>query len=157
MEVPKMTTIRKQMLEISRLSEESDGIYHDIAQSYRLPDSVYWILYILYNYDEPVSLVDLCEQWAYSKQTINSSIASMIKKEWITLEALPGTKNRKRIVLTEVGREFCEQVIGETRKIEEAAFSRISEEERELFLSLFRRTNQYMREEYEKIHAKNSK
>ena len=25
-----MTTIRKQMLEISRLSEESDGIYHDI-------------------------------------------------------------------------------------------------------------------------------
>ena len=81
----------------------------------------------------------------------------MIKKEWITLEALPGTKNRKRIVLTEVGREFCEQVIGETRKIEEAAFSRISEEERELFLSLFRRTNQYMREEYEKIHAKNSK
>ena len=58
MEVPKMTTIRKQMLEISRLSEESDGIYHDIAQSYRLPDSVYWILYILYNYDEPVSQVD---------------------------------------------------------------------------------------------------
>ncbi len=54
-----MTTIRKQMLEISRLSEESDGIYHDIAQSYQLPDSVYWILYILYNYDEPVSQVDL--------------------------------------------------------------------------------------------------
>lgn len=152
-----MTTIRKQMLEISRLSEESDGIYHDIAQSYQLPDSVYWILYILYNYDEPVSQVDLCSQWAYSKQTINSSIASMIKKEWITLEALPGMKNRKRIVLTEAGREFCEQVIGETRKIEEAAFSRISEEERELFLSLFRQTNQYMREEYEKIHAKNSK
>ena len=126
-----MTTIRKQMLEISRLSEESDGIYHDIAQSYRLPDSVYWILYILYNYDEPVSQVDLCSQWAYSKQTINSSIASMIKKEWITLEALPGMKNRKRIVLTEAGRE--------------------------LFLSLFRQTNQYMREEYEKIHAKNSK
>ena len=63
-----MTTIRKQMLEISRLSEESDGIYHDIAQSYHLPDSVYWILYILYNYDEPVSQVDLCDQWAYSKQ-----------------------------------------------------------------------------------------
>ena len=49
-----MTTIRKQMLEISRLSEESDGIYHDIAQSYHLPDRVNWILYILYNYDEPV-------------------------------------------------------------------------------------------------------
>lgn len=152
-----MTTIRKQMLEISRLSEESGGIYHDIAQSYHLPDSVYWILYILYNYDEPVSQVDLCDQWAYSKQTINSSIASMIKKEWITLESLTGTKNRKRIILTEAGQKFCEQVIGETRKIEEAAFSRITEEERKLFLSLFRKTNQYMREEYEKLHAENKK
>ncbi|MCM1166581.1 MAG: MarR family transcriptional regulator [Lachnospiraceae bacterium] len=151
-----MNTIRKQMLEISRLSEESDKIYHDIAQGYGLSDSIYWILYILYNYDEPISQIDLCKLWAYSKQTINTSVTSMIKREWITLETIPGTRNRKRIVLTEDGRRLCERVIGETRKIEEAAFSRISEEERELFISLFRRTNLYMREEYDKIHIGNS-
>lgn len=141
------------MLEISQLSEESDKIYHDIAQSYGLTDSIYWILYILYNYDEPISQVDLCELWAYSKQTINTSVTSMIKKEWITLEALTGMKNRKRIVLTKAGQQFCEQVIGETREIEEASLSRISEEERELFLSLFRKINRLMREEYEKKHT----
>lgn len=148
-----MNNIRKQMLEISQLSEESDKIYHDIAQSYGLTDSIYWILYILYNYDEPISQVDLCELWAYSKQTINTSVTSMIKKEWITLEALTGMKNRKRIVLTKAGQQFCEQVIGETREIEEASLSRISEEERELFLSLFRKINRLMREEYEKKHT----
>lgn len=148
-----MNNIRKQMLEISQLSEESDKIYHDIAQSYGLTDSIYWILYILYNYDEPISQVDLCELWAYSKQTINTSVTSMIKKEWITLEALTGMKNRKRIVLTKAGQQFCEQVIGETREIEEASLSRISEEELELFLSLFRKINRLMREEYEKKHT----
>ena len=37
-----------------------------------------------------------------------------------------------------------------TQEIEQTAFSRITAEERDLFISLFRTSNQYMREEYEK-------
>ncbi|MGI6201743.1 MAG: MarR family winged helix-turn-helix transcriptional regulator [Christensenellales bacterium] len=148
-----MTTLKNQLLEISQLCNEIDGIYHDIAQSYGLADSVYWILYILYNDDEPVSQVDLCNNWSYSKQTVNTSISSMIKKGWIALEGIPGTKNRKNIVLTDTGRLFCETVIGQTRQIEQTAFSKITETERKLFISLFRKTNQFMREEYEKRRA----
>lgn len=145
-----MDTLKEQMIEINQLCNESDGIYHDIAQSYGLSDSVYWILYILYNIDIPVSQTELCSDWFYSKQTVNSSIAAMVKKEWISLEAIPGTRNRKNIVLTRSGRDFCSKVIGETQEIEERAFTRLTEEERSLFISLFRTSNQYMREEYEK-------
>ncbi|MCM1430739.1 MAG: MarR family transcriptional regulator [Blautia sp.] len=148
-----MDTIKKQMIEINQLCNESDEIYHNIAQGYGLTDSIYWILYILYNYDEPVTQVDLCNSWSYSKQTVNTSIAALLKKEWITLEVIPNTRNRKRIVLTEIGKQFCEKVIGETQEIEQTAFSRISEEERELFISVFRKLNRFMQEEYVKNHA----
>lgn len=96
---------------------------------------------------------ELCSNWYYSKQTVNSSISAMTKKGWIMLETVPKTRNRKNIVLTEAGRIFCAKVIGETYEVEKAAFSRITEEERELFLLLFRKTNKYMREEYEKRYS----
>lgn len=147
-----MDTLKKQMMEINQLCNENDGIYHDIAQSYGLSDSVYWILYILYNSDIPVSQTDLCSNWYYSKQTVNSSISTMVQKGWIALEVVPGTRNRKNIVLTESGRAFCSKAVGETQEIEERAFSRITDKERDLFITLFRTTNQYMREEYEKKH-----
>ena len=39
-----MDTLKKQIMEINQLCNESDGLYHDIAQSYGLSDSIYWIL-----------------------------------------------------------------------------------------------------------------
>lgn len=147
-----MNTIKKEMMEINRLCNESDEIYHNIARNYGLTDSIYWILYILHNYDEPVSQVDLCNNWSYSKQTVNTSIAALLKKEWITLEVIPNTRNRKRIVLTETGKQFCEKAIGETQEIEQTAFSRISKEEREIFITVFRKLNLFMQEECEKKH-----
>ena len=74
----------------------------------------------------------------------------MAQKGWVLLEVIPGTRNKKNIILTEAGREFCAKVIGVTQEIEQTAFSRITAEERDLFISLFRTSNQYMREEYEK-------
>ena len=148
-----MDTLKKQMVEINQLCNEIDGIYHEIAQSYGLSDSVYWILYILYSSETPVSQTELCSNWYYSKQTVNSSIAAMRKKDWIALEVVPGTRNRKNIVLTDLGRAFCDKVIKETQEIEETAFSRMKEEEREQFIALFRTNNQYLHEEYEKRHS----
>ena len=75
-----MDTLKKQIMEINQLCNESDGLYHDIAQSYGLSDSIYWILYILYYNDCPVSQTELCSNWYYSKQTVNSSISAMTKK-----------------------------------------------------------------------------
>lgn len=148
-----MDVLKRQMMEINQLCSESDGLYHDIAQKHGLSDSIYWILYILYNSDSPVSQTELCGDWFYSKQTVNSAISAMTKKGWISLETIPKTRNRKKVVLTEAGRLFGNEVIGGTYELEKAAFSRISEEDREQFLRLFRMTNEYMREEYEKRYV----
>lgn len=148
-----MDVLKRQMMEINQLCSESDGLYHDIAQKHGISDSIYWILYILYNSDIQVSQTELCGDWFYSKQTVNSAISAMAKKGWISLETIPKTRNRKNVVLTEAGHLFGDEVIGGTYELEKAAFGRISEEDREQFLRLFRMTNEYMREEYEKRYA----
>lgn len=145
-----MSILKEQLLEINRLYTENEQIYHDLAQHYGLSDSIHWILYMLYESETGVSQTELCEAWHLSKQTVNSAVSAMIQRGWVSLEIIPGTKNRKNIVLTEKGRQFSSKVIGEMQEIEENAFSRIPEEERELFITVFRKNNQYMREEYEK-------
>jgi len=148
-----MDSLKEQMFEINQIFHENDSIYHDIALSCGIPDKLYWILYILYYSDAPISQSELCSEWFYSKQTVNSTVSAMVRKGWAILETVPGTRNRKNIVLTESGREFCTRVIGETQEIERAAFSRIADEDRRLFLSLFRTYNQYMREEFGRRQA----
>ena len=144
-----MDNLKNYMVEINQLSNEIDSVYHDIAQNYGISDSVYWILYIIYYSDTPISQIELCDCWSYSKQTVNSSITSMIKKGLITLEVIPGTRNKKRILLTSAGRELSASVIGETKKIEQAMFSKYSEKEMEKFITMFRNMTANMREEYE--------
>lgn len=73
----------------------------------------------------------------------------MVKKGWVTLESAPGTRNKKKIVLTDDGRKFCAAAIGSTIEMERFAFSKFSEKDRDAFISLFRRWMVYMQEEYE--------
>ena len=64
-----MNTIKKQMIEIKQLCNESDGIYNDIAQNYGLSDSVYWILYIPVSYTH----LDVYKRQSIRKQQIPCS------------------------------------------------------------------------------------
>lgn len=142
------------MTEINRLSSELDCLYHNIAQNYGISDTIFWIFSVLSNTETDISQADLYNNWYYSKQTINSAVAAMIKKGWIELETIPNTRNKKRIILTGEGADFCHTVIGETVEIEFAAYSEFTQDERENFIRMFEKMNEYMRKEYEKRHPK---
>ena len=146
--------ITKQMTEINRLSNELDCLYHNIAQNYGISDTIFLIFSVLSDKETDISQADLCNNWYYSKQTINSAVAAMIKKGWIELETIPNTRNKKRIVLTEDGADFCHRVIGETVEIEFAAYSEFTQDERDNFIKMFEKMNGYMRKEYDKRHPK---
>jgi DNA-binding MarR family transcriptional regulator len=60
---------------------------------------------------EEYSQQDICNAWSLSKQTVNSIVSNMVKKGYVYLEMVPGSKNRKIICLTEEGRKFGEKVI----------------------------------------------
>ncbi len=74
--------------------------------------------------------------WSLPKQTVNSVVANLIKNGFIFLETVPGTHNRKIIRLTEAGKNYGENVVKYTYKAEQNAFAKMSEQERETFITL---------------------
>lgn len=131
--------LRNQMQTLDRLYKESDRICNDYAAHFGMNNTAFWVLYTLSHVDEPVTQNDLCKEWFLPAQTINSAVSGLVKDGLVRLEPIPGTKNRKSIVLTEAGRELCGRTISIVDEIERAAMLGFTEEERELYLSLFRR------------------
>ena len=131
--------LRNQMQTLDRLYKESDRICNDYAAHFGMNNTAFWVLYTLSHVDEPVTQNDLCKEWFLPAQTINSAVSGLVKDGLVRLEPIPGTRNRKSIVLTEAGRELCGRTISIVDEIERAAMLGFTEEERELYLSLFRR------------------
>ena len=144
------TSIEKQLQMLNRLYKESDGIYRGLATAYGLSETAFWILYAISHAEKPFTQNDIYEEWYFPVQTINSAISKLAKTGFVKLEAIPGTRNRKQILLTEEGRKFVSNTISRVDEIESRAFSRFSEEERELYLSLFIKHVNNLKEEEQK-------
>ncbi len=133
----------------SRL-KENDAIYRSAAARCGLSDSAMWILYVVSNGGEEYTQQDLCRECWFPKQTINTALNNLIKDGCAELEAIPGARNRKRICLTEKGRELAENTVERLKKAEQAAFGRFTDEELNGYLDMFGRINGYLCEEIEK-------
>lgn len=145
--------LQEQLKTLNRLYKWSDKIYSKIASNFGMNDTAFWILYAVSHSDEPITQNDLCNDWFYPAQTINSAVSNLLKKDWIKLEVIAGTKNKKKIILTEKGKEVSKAVIGKVDEIEKNAFLMFSEEERELYLSLFKRHLENLSKEEQKVIA----
>lgn len=125
-----------------------DSLYRGAAADFGLSDCSMWVLYYLQNAEEPLSQQDLIELMLFPKQTINSAVAGLAKKGYVTLEMIPNTKNRKRILLTDEGRDFTEKTVLRMIQAEERAVSKMSDIER--FVSLYTEFFEHLREEFER-------
>lgn len=143
----------KQIASINQLSNDMDEIYHEIAQHFNLTDNIYWIFYILHDSDKPLTQSDLCREWAFSKKTVNSSITTMVKDGWITLELLPNSRKLKAIQLTTTGKKLCQRVGELTHQIEQLACGQLSDNEFAQFLKLFERLNVNFRKAADELLA----
>lgn len=144
-------TLDEQIGAINQLSREIDQVYHNIAQHFNLSDNIFWIFYIIYSSDAEITQTDLSQKWSYSKQTVNSSTSTMVKRGWVTLDLLPDSRKSKAIHLTETGQKLCEKAIGTTRQIEQRAYSRLSSEKLNQFIDLFKVMNTHFDEEQQRV------
>ena len=71
----------------------------------------------------------------------------MIKKGYVYLEMVPGSKNRKNICLTDEGRKFGEKVVHPLVIAEQKAFERIPLEEKDAIISGLDKFIFYFKEE----------
>lgn len=126
---------------------EISNVYHDISRKLGLTDTESIILYAI-AVDENVSQKTICSLSGLSKQTINSAIKKMIRDE--IFEPLRGMKNEK-LILTQKGKKIIEEKISILIDIENRIFTSWSEEERRIFIDLYTRYLNMLKDECEQL------
>lgn len=144
-------SLERQLQALNRLYKESDHVYSRLASKLGMTDTAFWVLYAIAHSEEPMAQNDLCNDFFFPVQTIHSAINNLRSDGLLELQVIPGTRNRKAILLTEKGKRFVENTISRADEIEEKAFLRFTEEERELYLSLFRRHIEYLKSEEKRV------
>lgn len=96
---------KRQIDVINQRIKELGAVYRMAAVKSGGSDSEVYIWSILLNSEseDEYSKYDLCELLSLPKQTINSIVSNLIKKGFVFLEHVPGTRNRKVIRLTKEG------------------------------------------------------
>lgn len=143
--------LQQQLQVLNRLYKESDHIYSRLASKLGMTDTAFWILYAIVHSEEPLTQNDLCSDFFFPVQTIHSAINNLRKDALVELQVIPGTRNRKAILLTEKGKTFVANTIHKADEIEKNAFLCFSEDERELYLSLFKRHIEYLKSEEKRV------
>lgn len=115
--------------------KENDDWYQQTAKLLGMSDSTFWILYMLYDYPDGITQSEICSMSYFPKQTINSSLKKL-ETDGI-IELMPGNNGRsKKIVLTTAGKELLNRTIVKVRQAECDALDRLSDEEKEAFISI---------------------
>ena len=143
--------LQQQLQVLNRLYKESENIYSGLASKLGLTETAFWVLYAIAHSTEPRTQNDLCNDFFFPVQTINSAINNLRKDGLLELQVIPGTRNRKAILLTEKGKTIVANTINKADEIEKNAFLCFNEEERELYLSLFKRHIEYLKAEEKRV------
>ena len=139
--------VTRQLETLNQQIKELAGIYHQAAARLGISDNEFWVWYTLFVMGEEYSQQDICEMWSLPKQTVNSVVANMVKKEFVKLEPVPGTRNRKLLRLTENGRYYCDTVIRPVFEAEYRTIGRLTEQELDNCISLLGKYISYLKEE----------
>ena len=110
-----------------------------------------WVLYILSITEGDCTQQDLIRQCFFSKQTVNTAVTGLVKKGLLTLDMIPGTRNLKRLLLTEEGKAAAAHNVQLMREAEKRAYGTLSEAELEQYLALTEKLTLSLRKEMENV------
>lgn len=128
--------VREQIDLINLKMKELNSLYRMAAYKSSISDGEVDIWSALLNSNAEYSQQDLAEMLSLPKQTVNSLITRMIRKEFVVLDHDPGTRNRKVIRLTEAGRYFGEQQVKWIFEAEQRAMENTDPDEVKAYVSM---------------------
>ena len=109
------------------------------------------ILYFASDEETVLTQQEICNACFLPKQTVNTAIAGLAQKGLVELELIPGMRNKKRILLTDAGRELEINTTDRLRGAEIRAYGKLSAEELNSYLEMTRKLTTALREETEKL------
>ena len=138
------------LMNIAKQEKQFDALYRNAGALFGLPDCAMWILYFLSTSEDELSQQDLIEKIMFPKQTINSAVAGLEKKGLIELTMIPGTRNRKKLTLTEAGNEMANKTVSKMYQAECRAVEQMGAERMKQYIELYRDFFICLQEEFKK-------
>lgn len=145
-----LENINKQWETLNKINREWDNLYHQVALKSNLSDSNFWVLYCLCSNEEGITQMDICYEWNFNKQTVNSAIKDLKTKGYIDLKYEEGNNKSKKIVLTEKGKEISKKV-QEVIKVENIVANKTDEKQFEEVIHFFKEQLDLFKEEIKRI------
>lgn len=142
--------IKSYLLELNRQDKRLGGLYRRAAASLGISDCMMWIFYMLLLEEHPMTQQELGEYLQFPKQTINSSVGALCRQGYVELRPIPGTRNKKAIFLTEVGKRFAGEQVGRSIEAEGRVICRMSAEGMDRFMELYKKYIDLLQEEFER-------
>ncbi len=124
--------VKKEILRNNQQFGKLNALYHKLSQFYDISDSESEILYYLVSSEKDVPIQEIIYFTCSPKQTVNSALRNMEKKEWITLRKIDSKS--KLVCLTEKGKKQAKQSVEKILDIEKELFLSINQEEVEKYL-----------------------
>ena len=141
--------MKAQLIRFNQIYKGMDIIYHNYAKSLGLSDTAFWVLYCISEHKGALTQRELCRDWSFSPQTLNSALKDMERRGLISLDPVPGNRKNKWLNLTPDGELLVEKAIVPLMQAEGESFSALSEEECEKMLCFIERYEAALRERLE--------
>ena len=142
--------LSKKMLELNEIMKETDDLYRNLAKKFKMSDCMIWILYILREDDRSVTQSDICNMMYMPKQTVNSPLKKMEAEGYIELRNI-NDKRSKQVCLTEKGVDLANNTVDIIISKENNALSKMDKEEQALFINLFKKYKDLLKESFMEI------
>lgn len=146
-ENPTDSSIDTDLEFINQQLKELTSLYRAAVRKSAISENEFWIWYALLILKGIDSQQDICHIWSLPKQTANTIISNLVKKGYVRLEVIPGTRNCKQICLSEQGRAYGEQIVMPIYRAERRALEQLSSDERAICRAAIQRYIQLMRQE----------
>lgn len=142
--------IAGRLSEYNDIYKENDNIYRDIAKNLGLSECSFWTLYTLRTHFIPPVQSEISAFLHQPKQTVNSALKKMESDGYITLAQGKDLRS-KQILLTQKGSALCEKTVDRVIAMEQNAFADLSDEEQQMFLSLFHKYTDMLKKHMQNI------
>ena len=135
--------------QINILTMVIGALYHESSTRLGITDNIALILHFLFDNNNCCPLSDMYKLTGVPKQTINSSLRKLEAADILYLEQYDGRS--KRVVLTDKGRIFMDETIGQLRNAEIHALDDWEPDEVETYIRLMTKVAASLRREFYKL------
>ena len=139
--------LKKQIRVIDQRIKELYALYHSAANYIGISDGEFTIWSVLLSTEQDYSQQELCDLLSLPRQTMNSIISKLVRKGFVYLEHIPGTRNQKPTHLTPQGVEFGRNEVMWVLKAEERALEQADPQQIQVSIDLIETFAQHFKQE----------